>query len=123
MRFKVFLNNLLHPKTGIYILLGVFIMFFTFFTADNALEIAISGIASIFIGIGVNNFTQHETHEKDEAEKLQKIGLAIKILEHTQRKISNTEALFQENISVQAAGRQLAELKDYIEVSMEQLKG
>lgn len=123
MRLKIFIHRLLQPKTGIYILLGVLIMFFTFFTNDNALEIAISGIASIFIGIGVNNFTQVETHEKDEAEKVQKVGMAIKVLEHTKQKLSNTEALLTEQISLHTARQQVGELKDYIELSIEQLKG
>ena len=71
MNFKNFVTIIKSPKVWIYILLGVFIMFFTFFTNDNALEIAISGVASIFIGIGVNNFTRVEA-QRDELKQIEK---------------------------------------------------
>jgi hypothetical protein len=54
------------PRVYLYILTGTIIILFTFFTQNNALEIAISGVASVFIGIGVNNFSAIETHQKDE---------------------------------------------------------
>ncbi|HLO82180.1 MAG TPA: OST5 family protein [Chitinophagaceae bacterium] len=57
------------PRVYLYILTGALIILFTFFTQNNALEIAISGVASVFIGIGVNNFSAIETRQKDE-EKL-----------------------------------------------------
>lgn len=50
-----------HPRVFSFILTGTIIIFLTFLTTNNALEIAISGIASVFIGIGVNNFTSIET--------------------------------------------------------------
>lgn len=49
-----------------FIAMGVFTIFLTFFTNDNALELVISGIASVFIGIGVNNYTVVEDREKQE---------------------------------------------------------
>ena len=122
MKLKAFVNSLLLPRTGIYILLGILIMFFTFFTDNNALEIAISGIASIFIGIGVNNFTQIETHEKDLISGLKKIAIAIKILQYTKDKLSNTALLFEENISTASAKNQLRELESFIELSLDELK-
>ncbi|HVX50441.1 MAG TPA: hypothetical protein VHB48_09790 [Chitinophagaceae bacterium] len=122
MKFRIFVRKLLVPKTGIYIMLGTIIMFLTFFTADNALEIAISGIASIFIGIGVNNFTESETHEKETETGQRKIQAAIKVLEFAHTKIANTEQLFSENISKEAAIGQLAEIKEYFALSIQQLQ-
>lgn len=121
MRFKNFLRKLTLPKTGVYILLGVIIMFLTFLTTDNAMEIAISGIASIFIGIGVNNFTEAETHDKEVAVRLKKISIAIKTLQHTQEKLNNTCLLFEENISTAALKTQLKEMENFVELSLEQL--
>lgn len=40
-----------HPRVIVFILAGSLIIFLTFFTHNNALEIAISGIASVFIGM------------------------------------------------------------------------
>lgn len=122
MLLKRFIQKLLLPKNGIYILLGIVIMFFTFFTTNNAMEIAISGVASIFIGIGVNNFTQAETHEKDKAQQQLATNLAIKILQHAQNKAANTATLLGENISPATAQQQLTELKDYLELSIEEIK-
>lgn len=50
------------PKVFIFIMIGVGVIFLTFLTDNNALEIAIAGIASVFIGIGVNNYTSQEMH-------------------------------------------------------------
>ena len=121
MRLKKFIARLMHRKTGAYILLGVIIMFLTFFTSDNALEIAISGIASIFIGIGVNNFTQLETHQKDMAVQIKEIAIAVKTLQHAKNKVANTIVLVEENVSATALKTQLRELEDFIELSIEQL--
>jgi aspartyl/asparaginyl beta-hydroxylase (cupin superfamily) len=48
-----------------FILTGTLIIFLTFLTTNNAIEIAISGIASVFIVIGVNNFSSIETIQRD----------------------------------------------------------
>lgn len=69
-----------HSRVFIFILAGTLIIFMTFFTSNNALEIAISGIASVFIGIGVNNFTSFETHLKDEQTIKSKMGHGIKLM-------------------------------------------
>ena len=55
-------------------------MFLTFFTQDNALELAIAGIASIFIGIGVNNLRLSETEQKIEQKIHRKTQEAVKTL-------------------------------------------
>lgn len=60
-----FWTTLRYPRVFVFILVGVGVIFLTFLTTNNALEIAISGIASVFIGIGVNNFTSQETHQRD----------------------------------------------------------
>ncbi len=77
-------------KPGVigFILLGVSFMLFTFFTQNNAMEIAISGIASIFIGIGVNNFTSFETRIKDEKKIHDKIRNSLLILELASSKVT-----------------------------------
>lgn len=54
-----------HPRVWTYIFAGICIIFLTFFTNSNAIEIAISAIASIFIGIGVNHFAAMEMHRED----------------------------------------------------------
>ena len=84
-------QNFLHPRVYIFIFLGSAIIFLTFFTTNNALEIAISGIASVFIGIGVNNFSSLETHQKDEQTIKAKIGHSLKVMEMAHAKIENME--------------------------------
>ena len=76
-----FLKHFFRPNVYVFILGGAGIILLTFFTENNALEIAISGIASIFIGIGVNNLTLMETHLADDEKLKLKIGHAIKVLE------------------------------------------
>jgi ABC-type uncharacterized transport system permease subunit len=64
-----------------FIFIGVLIIFLTFLTTNNALEIAISGLASVFIGIGVNNFTIQETHYADELQLQKNHVRNLKLLE------------------------------------------
>jgi len=87
-------------------------MFLTFLTDNNAMEIAISGIASIFIGIGVNNFTSAEIHEKDKAIEYTRIALAIQSLEQAKQKISLTVTLLENNRPVEQTS---ADLKAFIQ--------
>ncbi|HET9824732.1 MAG TPA: hypothetical protein VFP87_05330 [Chitinophagaceae bacterium] len=63
--FQQFWTAFSHPKVFLFIALGAGVIFLTFLTDNNALEIAISGFASFFIGIGVNNFSSFETSLKD----------------------------------------------------------
>ncbi len=111
MKPNQFIHALLVPKTGLYILLGTVIMFLTFLTDNNAMEIAISGIASIFIGIGVNNFTSAETHEKDKAIEHTRIALAIQSLEQAKHKIALTVTLLEKNMPAEQA---TADLEEFI---------
>jgi hypothetical protein len=76
-----FIKDFVKPNVYIFILGGAGIILLTFFTENNALEIVISGVASIFIGIGVNNLTMMETHRADEVKLKMKIGYAVKVLE------------------------------------------
>jgi hypothetical protein len=78
---RLFLKYFFNPRVFIFILIGTAVIFLTFFTDDNALEIAISGIASVFIGIGVNNLSSLETHRKDEEKLKLKIEHSLKMLQ------------------------------------------
>ena len=51
------------------------------------MEIVISALASVFIGIGVNNFTVLETRFREERKMDMKISQSIKVLEYTNSKI------------------------------------
>ena len=90
-KIKQLQKGFLHPRVFIFILVGTGIIFLTFLTDDNALEIAISGIASVFIGIGVNNFSSLETHQKDEQIIKAKVGHSLKVMEMAHAKIENME--------------------------------
>lgn len=86
------LKNITHilsrPKVFGAIIFGMGVMTLTFFTDNNALEIAISGIASIFIGIGVNNFSIYQTHAADEKTVYEKIDRSLIIMEIVKKKIN-----------------------------------
>ncbi len=79
--FHHFWYTLRKPGVSIFIVAGALIIFLTFLTTNNALEIAISGLASIFIGIGVNNFTTQETHYTDELQLQKNHERSLKLLE------------------------------------------
>ena len=89
MLLKKILYLVAKPKVYIYILMGVAIIFLTFFTSNNALEIAISGVASVFIGIGVNNFTAVETHQQDYQKLNYSLAQLIKIASISKLKMAN----------------------------------
>ncbi|HLA59842.1 MAG TPA: hypothetical protein VK622_13805 [Puia sp.] len=86
------LSNILHPRVLIFMFSGVAIIFLTFLTSDNAVEIAISGIASVFIGIGVNNYSMIENHQKEERLVKKKMGQSAHILRVTQAMIKDLDA-------------------------------
>jgi hypothetical protein len=73
IKLKRFWGIFILPRVIIYLLIGIAIIFLTFFTSNNAAEIAISAIGSIFIGIAVNNFTAVETTQNDIKEFASKI--------------------------------------------------
>ena len=115
--WKIFI----HPRVIIFILLGTVVIFLTFLTNNNALEIVISGVASVFIGIGVNNFTSFETHIKDEQKLKSKIAHSLKVMEITKSRIKviNHE-LNRENCFKMK--EELAELEQIIILSMGLIK-
>ena len=115
-----FRNVFFKPRVFIFILTGVVFMFLTFLTNNNPLELAIAGIASIFIGIGVNNFTVIETEQKDEQRLQRKTRQAIKTLVHVQEKIKKIQTLAAVNPGVIAA--ELVEMNDYIELCVQYLE-
>jgi hypothetical protein len=75
------MSNILHPRVFIFMLSGIVIIFLTFLTTSNAVEIAISGIASVFIGIGVNNYSMIENHRKEDRQVKMKICQSVHILQ------------------------------------------
>jgi hypothetical protein len=83
-----------HPKVFVFILLGAVVIFLTFFTDNNALEIAISGFASVFIGIGVNNFSSFETSLKDRKRLKAYIDHSRQMLQMTKSKINRLQSEF-----------------------------
>ena len=108
------------PRVFAFIFTGVGFMFLTFLTHDNALELSISGVASVFIGIGVNNFTAIETEQKDEQKLHRKTQQAIKTLIHIQRKTKKIKALTTANPHL--IDLELAEINDYIQLCVEFLE-
>ncbi len=101
------LSNILHPRVLIFMLSGIVIIFFTFLTSNNAIEIAISGIASVFIGIGVNNYSMIENHLKEERLVKRKTGQSAHILRVTQAMIRD--------LSSEADSHETQNLKSEIE--------
>lgn len=85
--FAQFFRVFFHPRVFLFLLAGTGIIFLTFLTHNNATEIAISGIASVFIGIGVNNFTSHETKLKEESKSLPDISFCIQVMEMAAAKV------------------------------------
>jgi hypothetical protein len=85
---RLFLRDLFHPRVFIFLLIGVSVVFLTFLTDNNALEIAISGFASVFTGIAVNNFSSLETHKNDILKFKNSIGHSVELLEIVKSQIS-----------------------------------
>ena len=116
-----FLLNFFHPRVYIFILTGAVIIFLTFFTDNNALEIAISGIASVFIGIGVNNLSSLETHLKDEQKLKSIIGHSVKVMEITKSRISRlNKQAGEEDLS--KINNELAELEELMSLGIQLMK-
>lgn len=86
---KKFWQAFSRPQVFIFILIGSGVIFLTFLTKDNAIEITISGFASVFIGIGVNNFTSDQTRHKDELAIKRKVAHALRMVTLVEEKIGN----------------------------------
>ncbi|MGN6295073.1 MAG: hypothetical protein ACTHMV_20140 [Chitinophagaceae bacterium] len=101
------------PSVFIFILIGTVVIFCTFLTNDNAIEIAISGFASVFIGIGVNNYTTYQTHDRDERIIKKKVEHAVKVLDMANEKINHIYAGLDAG-TWEETHRNLHELTQYI---------
>lgn len=116
-----FWQAFIHPRVIIFILIGTGVIFLTFLTDDNALEIAIAGIASVFIGIGVNNLSALETHSKDEQKLKSKMGHTLKVMEIAQSRIKIIhQELNKENCLKMKI--ELAELEQILNLSIGLIK-
>jgi hypothetical protein len=110
-RFRIFFFK---PKVIAFILAGVSCMFFTFLTENNSMELAISAIASIFIGIGVNNYSALETAQIDQRRMRRKTRQTSKCLIHLQTKIKKIGVYLQTDLF--PIYTELEEMNDYIEL-------
>ncbi len=120
-KIQLFWKSFLHPRVLFFILIGTGVIFLTFLTDDNALEIVISGIASVFIGIGVNNFSMLETHVKDEKKLKSKIAHSLKVMEITRSRIKIIDnELNKESCSKIKA--ELAELEQIMSLGISLIK-
>lgn len=117
--FKNFLQIVRHPKVVIFMLVGIGIIFLTFLTDNNALEIAISGIASVFIGIAVNNFSIIDTHQTEENKLKPKIAHSLEMMYITINKIKRIQAEINGNDYIK---NELTELEQYMRLAVELIK-
>lgn len=120
-KYRNFLSALKNPRVFPFIFVGVAVIFLTFLTRNNALEIVISGIASVFIGIGVNNFSSLETRMSDERQLKKKIVHALKVVEITRSRIKMINDELQKDNILQVK-KELTELEQIIDLSAWLLK-
>lgn len=118
--FVDFRKILFTPRVFVFIFIGISVMLLTFFTQNNALELGIAGIASVFIGIGVNNFTVIETELKDERRLQRKMQNTIKTLMQIQEKICKIKNFSKNDPEFYLI--ELKEMSDYIELCIIYLK-
>ena len=109
------------PRVIIFISIGSAVIFLTFFTNNNALEIAISAVASIFIGIGVKNYTILETRSLDKKNMDTKISHSIKVMKITRARILQMQQ-FLNGGSFDHNKSELEELEQIINLGMDIIK-
>ena len=110
-----------HPGVIVFMCIGSAVMFLTFLTTNNALEIVISGIASVFIGIGVYNFTTLETRLIDKKNVNTKISHSIKVMRISRARIVQMQqSISTENL--ESIKNELKELEQIITLGMEVIK-
>jgi hypothetical protein len=119
--FETFWQAFIHPRVFIFILTGTAIIFLTFLTDNDAMEIAISGIASVFIGIGVNNYSSFETNLSNEKKLIAKIGHSLKIMELAKSQIARIHNELKKG-NDQHVNTGIAELEDFITVSIDLIR-
>ena len=120
--FFNFWQTFFHVRVVIFIFIGAGIIFMTFLTRNNALEITISGVASVFIGIGVNNFSMLETRAKDHQKLKAKMLHYIKTLQFIYSRISSLEAEAGAKPS-EKQKQELAELKQLVNSTIHLMNG
>ena len=86
--FIAFCQKFFHARVIIFVFIGTGIIFLTFLTNNNAAEISISAVASIFIGIGANNFSSLETNENNRRKQHLKKLCVIQTIELLQSRIN-----------------------------------
>ena len=118
--FVKFRKILFTPRVIVFILTGIGVMLLTFLTQNNAFELGIAGIASVFIGIGVNNFTAIEAEKKDERRLHRKIQNTIKTLTQIQVKINKTQSFPKDHPEFLLI--ELQEMSVHIELCIDYLK-
>jgi len=120
MKFSTFITHFrkvfLHPRVFIFILTGTLIILLTFVTSNNALEIAISGVASVFIGIGVNNYSSFETHLKDEEKIKSRMSYGLKLMAVIQSRITQLNLDVTDQVCDKTK-KDLIELEQLINIS------
>lgn len=104
-------------RVALFLLIGIAVMFLTFLTHDNALEIAISGVASIFIGIGVNNFSSIISQSVIEITLKRKLDHSLRILQLADKKVQQMYGLHNDEWHTD-----IYELHEFIKISMELIK-
>ena len=109
------------PRVFVFMLAGTAIIFLTFFTTSNALEIAISSVASVFIGIGVNNFSSYETHLKDEQKLKRKIEHSIRIMEMIKANIDKLSGEVNHE-AISRVKEELDGLGQFVNISIQLIK-
>jgi len=111
--FIAFWKKFLQPRVIIFVFVGTSIIFLTFLTNNNALEISISAVASIFIGIGANNFSMPETSTNTNRKNAKMLYL-IKTFEFIQSRLNR--------LDVEAGGESAKKIKQELS-ELEQLIG
>ncbi|MFT3680928.1 MAG: hypothetical protein QM791_11685 [Ferruginibacter sp.] len=109
---KQFRKIFFSTRVFAFILLGTVIIFLTFLTNDNAMEIAISGVASVFIGIGVNNFSSVEASLREQQKQKSKRQHLLSILELVELKAKRIQsaALTTDSTAIKADAAELEKL-------------
>jgi hypothetical protein len=112
--FVSFWKTFFHVQVIGFMLIGAGVIFLTFFTNNNALEIAISAVASVFIGIGVNNFSTFETKEQDKRKLEARRLHANQTLEFVRSRISKLHRINGERLTEELK-RSLEELEEFLD--------
>ena len=88
MKLTFFWKSFFHFRVLGFLLIGIGVMFLTFMTLNNAFELMISAVASVFIGIGVNNYSSMYTHLQDERKRRSATRHSIRFMKLMQNRIS-----------------------------------